>query len=569
MITYISKSNSARYNALFAEATKALKDAGIITDPKLEITTLEQYFSFMGSLPHLNKGEGKKYTILPLDEEVFEINANTRTITVPSNFKNYGISVQGDQIAEIVYFKIDRFFDATDLNEMDIYIQWEAANGDTGASKEWVRDIESEPGKIIFGWPLSNKITETAGTIKFAVRFYKIAQDEIGADYISYSFSTLTATASIKPALDFSILGDLEVVDDSKVIANRFTNSKVVGGEKPVAPKYFIDLAPEDAESKEYDLDAASGTLDLIVHAYSTDAGSISYIWKKKNEEGELEDVLVYVLTEDKEPKEGKVYLEKQSEGVYPPYTGVITSETLDPTNKDKYIPLYEEHSSCTVDSVGEYYAIATNRLQFVTTETYSKTAIIPYPIAPIVSDIKDVNGNKMTNKIVPEEENIEVLMKVEASTTDTGSLSYQWSKDQVTIPDANSASYIATEEGIYSVVVTNTRNKEIKTTTPVDVCRVTYPATVPTIVDVSNLPKFIVGSSINARNYVNAIRADEFEYQWCIPTSSEEDDESIPGATSSIYIPEAKGTYYVKVRSIYNENRSDWAKSADFIVIE
>ena len=62
MITYISKSNSARYNALFSDATKALKAAGVIKDPKLEITTLEQYFSFMGSLPHLNNGEGKKYT---------------------------------------------------------------------------------------------------------------------------------------------------------------------------------------------------------------------------------------------------------------------------------------------------------------------------------------------------------------------------------------------------------------------------------------------------------------------------------------------------------------------------
>ena len=569
MITYISKSNSARYNALFAEATKALKDAGIITDPSLEITTLEQYFSFMGSLPHLNKGEGKKYTILPLDEEVFEINANTRAITVPSNFKNYGISVQGDQIAEIVYFKIDRFFDATDLNEMDIYIQWEAANGDTGASKEWVRDIESEPGKIIFGWPLSNKITETAGTIKFAVRFYKIAQDETGADYISYSFSTLTATASIKPALDFSILGDIGAIDDSKIIANRFTNSKVVGGEKPVAPKYFIDLAPEDAESKEYDLDATSGTLDLIVHAYSTDAGSISYIWKKKNEEGELEDVLIYVLTEDKEAKEGKVYLEKQSEGIYIPYTGVITPEILDPTNIDKYIPLYEERSSCTVDSVGEYYAIATNRLQFVTAETYSKTAIIPYPVAPTVSDIKDVDGNKITNKIVPEGENIEVLMKVEASTIDTGSLSYEWSKDQIAIPDTNNASYTATEEGRYSVVVTNTRNKEAITATTKDLCRVTYPATLPIISGIIGLPDFGIGDEIDASNYVKADRADSFEYQWYMATSIAEDDETIKDANQSIYVPREAGSYYVKIRSIYNKNASEWVQSDLFRVIK
>lgn len=51
----------------------------------------------MGVLPHLTDGEGnpigRKYTILPLDEEVFDINANSRIITVPNAFKTNGISV--------------------------------------------------------------------------------------------------------------------------------------------------------------------------------------------------------------------------------------------------------------------------------------------------------------------------------------------------------------------------------------------------------------------------------------------------------------------------------------------
>ena len=561
MITYVNSSNAARYNALFAEATKFLKDAGKITNPDQHITTLEEYFHFMGELPHLEGG--KKYTILPLDEEVFEINANTRAINIPTSFKNNGISVQGDQISEIIYFKIDRFFDATDLNTMDIYIQWEAANGDTGASVEWVRDIESEPGKIIFGWPLSSQITETAGPVKFAVRFYKIDKDKVtGEDFISYSFSTLTATATIKPALDFSLLGDLNIIDDSKIISGRFVGSKVVGGEQPTAPKYFTNLG------EEYDL-SADDTIELLVHAYSTDAGTISYAWKKVGEEGFINtNSLVFIKTEDESPVAGKVYFEKESEGVYVPYSGVMNQEIFD--SKD----FYEQYSKCVITYegspiVGEYYAIATNRLGFATAETKSNFAKVPAPIIPTVSEILDKDGNKMTNHIVAEDAEFKVLMKINASTEDNGKLSYQWSKDQVEIPGATESSYEATGEGRYSIVVTNTRNKEIKTTTTKDFCRVTYPATAPIISGIVGLPDFGVGDEIDASNYIKADRADSFEYQWYMATAALEDDEAIAGADKAIYAPTEAGSYYVKVRSVYNKNTSAWVQSDLFRVIK
>ena len=43
---------------------------------------------------------------------------------MPENFAKYGVGVQGDEIAEILYFSIDRFFDAIDLAEKEILIQW-------------------------------------------------------------------------------------------------------------------------------------------------------------------------------------------------------------------------------------------------------------------------------------------------------------------------------------------------------------------------------------------------------------------------------------------------------------
>jgi hypothetical protein len=51
---------------------------------------------------------------LPQDEELFEIDANKRKINVPASFSG-GASVVGDEIAETIYFSIDRYFDITDF----------------------------------------------------------------------------------------------------------------------------------------------------------------------------------------------------------------------------------------------------------------------------------------------------------------------------------------------------------------------------------------------------------------------------------------------------------------------
>ncbi|MCI7444657.1 MAG: hypothetical protein MSA89_16540 [Clostridium sp.] len=135
MITYVNSENTVKYRKLFEEANKILKKHNEMQDGA-EITTLEDYFGYITKLAKYDhddtsnnsptydpsKNRQFKYTILPVDEEVFVIDANTRTITVPPSFKKNGISVKGDEIAEILYFEIDRYFDATDLNTKEIYI---------------------------------------------------------------------------------------------------------------------------------------------------------------------------------------------------------------------------------------------------------------------------------------------------------------------------------------------------------------------------------------------------------------------------------------------------------------
>ena len=111
MITKVTKENKALYQALFE---KVNQDIGFSGDS--QITSLDQFFSQLEQI----SGTNMVYTVLPLDEPTFDIDANTRVINVPDSFRKNGISVQGDQVSEVIYFTIDRYVDAMDLYREDI-----------------------------------------------------------------------------------------------------------------------------------------------------------------------------------------------------------------------------------------------------------------------------------------------------------------------------------------------------------------------------------------------------------------------------------------------------------------
>lgn len=251
MITYVDNSNHGVYRTRFEQATMVLRENGNITSDS-EITTLEEYFLYLKDLALLDP----YYTMMPVDEDTFDIDADTRKIAVPADFAKNGIGVQGDEIAEVIYFTIDRFFDATDLSDpsMQIAIQWENAAGVAGVSKEFVRDITSRPGKLIFGWPLVSEITNTPGKVKFSVRFYKIGERETIADngatilqqYLTYNFNTIPSEVTINASLDYSLYGKekIESLDKESLIVNRIVNSTLTDPAipEPEMPVWKINL---------------------------------------------------------------------------------------------------------------------------------------------------------------------------------------------------------------------------------------------------------------------------------------------------------------------------------------
>lgn len=446
MITYINSENATKYSRLFSEAEDALvrkwigegldptsddRFGPIIEDPETGdksytngISSLNTYFSWINDLLNISElptldgdGEvvdyvdydGMRFSMLPVDEDVFAIDANARTITVPAAFAKNGISVQSDEISEIVYFKINRFYDATDLFTQNIMIEWIAPNGLKGYSVPTVKVLDDTTNFVIFGWALSSAITEKAGTVTFAVRFYKYDDDN---GKIQYSLSTLTQTAKIQANIGLDIAGLLSsegAMDGYKVLGDevkalikeRSENSNVgADGDKAEEPVlYFLTVDPSNSVEPYVVVlgELADGTHAATVAGcgYSTDAGTISYFWKKFNyltgDRVQTEDTvegkkLAYITTytpitladakaiAEKTPAM-KFWIPKENAGKTEAYAEI----SLSAAEEGGITTVYRLDTECTFDGPGYYKLVIKNR-KGRATETLESDPIIVYP---------------------------------------------------------------------------------------------------------------------------------------------------------------------------------------------
>ena len=487
MITSVNKSNADKYSYLYERASEYLmshksdgtplsaEDYGgdeammkYLQNPdgsyyldeegnkvKAPISSLQEYFSYIQELSSLDM----VYTVLPLDEEHFEINADTREISVPEAFKTNGISVKGDEISEVVYFRINRFYDATDLGVKDIYIEWTAPNGDKGVSVPCVIDLDSEPNFIIFGWPLSSAITKEAGNVTFAVRFYTI--DET-SHKIDYSFATLTQTVAIKESLSYNLTSlktDGIAVDNAlNLIKGRFENTTPSGSTTTAKPPIYSLNMDEDihAVGDPFQIENTEGgtrityvsanlgldedgfttqSFDAQVSAYAEDAGTITYVAQKldfddKNVVDFSKDPEVkMVVTADKTRKTGKLYYyaEANDEGVvaYKLYKYDLTEDAII-ENLGKKQDIYEKVYAILVDGIGYYTVTATNRVRTAHAKTKSYTMVVPRPETPEIR-VNLEKKNIFRDGLIYDPGNTYEMTLSVAGFTDRGKLTYQW----------------------------------------------------------------------------------------------------------------------------------------------
>ena len=273
MIVRINENNSDKYRQLFTEAYEFLEglNNGSVTSGRGQFSSLAEYYGHIADLFDQQKYE---YIMVPLDEEPFEINLNTRIITVPKSFSKCA-SVQTDVLAETIIFVSDRYFDYMDLANTEIYVQWTAPDGVKGATRVEMKDIESEPGKIKFAWPLNDAITKVPGVVKFAVRFFRIAEDMDNNDGTSkelvYSLNTLDAEIIIKAALQPEGPSKVEKPISENLFRRAIVNSNysAVGVNPPVQPIYAepgVDIAvlEEDKDGNDIIVPISNVTDEVV-----------------------------------------------------------------------------------------------------------------------------------------------------------------------------------------------------------------------------------------------------------------------------------------------------------------
>lgn len=468
MITYVNSQNSARYNRLFSKATKALSDAGELKltyvevpleesqfgegmyfvktkdgkyvqatnafdptetyyEPSNGITSLAEYFGSIVELAEIDK----IYTVLPLDEDVFEIDANTREISVPQTFAKNGVSVQGDHISEIVYFLVDRFYDNQDLDNCNVYIEWQLSqkdeNGNTiqGISAPYIADVTSNPGKILIGWCLNNDITKYAGNVQFAVRFY--IQDEV-TNMLTYSLSTKTATVAIKSTLDFNIPqmmldGENVFDEDDKKVLERLVDSTATGDTTKAMPPVFIENL---AETVSFATEV--GYTMQQVEAVSPDGGTLSYVWRMYDIDtneyiGLLTAQNIYVQTTDTAQSNTKYYYKSTATEDGVPAYELMTEEELRAVDWATPTGVLERKSQVKITATGRYVAVATNRVGKSRESTLSVICQIFHPSE--VTIVKDIDESL----VLKEAEEFKGVLTTQTGKSDSGVITYQWYK--------------------------------------------------------------------------------------------------------------------------------------------
>ena len=578
--------DTSLYSELFEKANNLL---GYTENNELYIKDIDMYFRNLGYIAERANGD-ISYFMLPIEEPLFEINANTRNITIPDEFKN-GISVQGDEIAETIFFSIDRYFDTTDFYSDYIVpvIQWKYADEkdyhlSATTGKVVIEDKNSKTGgtiKVVFGWPVSSEVTERATNIQFGVRFYTIV-NEAGelitnpADYadgtLEYSFSTLNALTRINPSLEVKLdSGDFDYVNKTDLIWRRMRNSSPADlNLQAIMPilEYY-----EPGEGAIVDLDGENYILKVKATYPSGTVNSrlgkqIYQIIRGENElvaEGEVVSVydnsingpfgIDYLLSEDKTRNSTDIYYTLETAD------GDLIYKVYDEPNLQG--ELYERVFTYPVEKAGKYHVQIINRLSG-NNEASIKTGIfeIAMPEQPIFSS--DENAYRAILRGEP------VVLKLIVSNEEN--TTYQWYKDNLPIEGATTNEYNANDIGDYSLEATNFRNNEIAKIMS-NIVRVTEPASAPVSFEYKLGKNFTVEvegdiveierSNLKLTVIPQAERADSFNYIWY------NGNDGVIGEGESISVDREAGTIiYCKVESVYNGDISEQVETVKFKIV-
>lgn len=180
--------------------------------------------------------------------DIFLINPETRTITVPETEKIFGVSHDGN--TERKHFRCPKVVgDNIDLSTMHLYINYQNANGDK--YPYLVEDIRTDGDYITFSWLIGPDVVAYKGQIKYIVCAKNGATAEWNTTLAEGTvLEGLEATDEVverNPDIIEQMLTLLKNVSDEPVFTEARTRENVTNGDKvPVlwgkVKKWFADL---------------------------------------------------------------------------------------------------------------------------------------------------------------------------------------------------------------------------------------------------------------------------------------------------------------------------------------
>lgn len=614
VITYI-KSQEAK---LFELATEKLGAS--------ERLDVEQYLNRLNELYAISP----RFVRLPVyedgheDEEIFEIDANARTIKVPASFAKNGVGVVSDELAETLWFRINRYFDLKDFGKafrasdtLDQYtqphilIEWEAPDGEKGASWAYAVDIETDEDYVYFGWALTSEhLTAKAGQIKFAIRIL-----QYNPDGIAYSFATQVASVTIKPTLAFDLTAEDFLLES---VADKISN-RIMGGQIAFCP-VFVDTPAEEeggepisGDLNDYLANIESGeTVRLTVNAAAPEGetyDAMAYIWYKKGkDENEFSEVT-------------------EGDGAYTPSLAVTSSgqyyvvvygmkEIVDNTvytydnetrtASDTKEPFWYHTSVASTKSTvceipmptplvierfpAEYAIMASGQdeqIQFVLTgrQTIKDAIEVGTPSllveksenAAFVDEPKTLSYEEFRfadGQVIFDEEHNTLIFKTSITTTTETPSEEEGGEPTITTTTEN------IPEGYYRFTVLNTLNGDTAKTEPAFIIRITEPAK-SAASDLQLVAVNADGTAYNGTSNPSVINRNELritytrftpeqsdgvEYEWFKRVGEQVNPEDIEGeatdlliegATTEAYAPTVSGAYYARIINTFNHTVS------------
>lgn len=171
------------------------------------IVSPQEYNSMLHRLKDPNEFSG--LSRLPKDEYIYNINLDERKIETPAF-----LSVESDIDGEIIWFKVNRFYDNIDLYSGACWIFYTNALGESCFYRPMLQIASSDVGDdfLLVPWAISENVAKKNGDINFSIQFFKMSEDNLRFLYV---INTQPAKSKILTSLAYDPTAFL--LDDEKL----------------------------------------------------------------------------------------------------------------------------------------------------------------------------------------------------------------------------------------------------------------------------------------------------------------------------------------------------------------